>query len=132
MFLYITPKTVCEHHGTEQEALPGRHRAYSAIFCLPQPSILELTVTKTNVTHSIGLNFLVTSYGLLQQAADVASRQALTTVLLMVPTCKPISLGSISKRSSGTMLDSKTKRTTRRNGSTRERLLPQPVLTVAD
>lgn len=46
---------------------------------------------------------------------------------------KPISLGSIPKRSAGTTLDSKTKRTTTADGSTWERLLPKPVLaTVAD
>lgn len=88
-------------------------------------------VTRTNVTHSIGLNFLVTSYGLLQEAPDAASRQALTAVLL-APTCKPVSLRSVSKTSSGTMLNPKTKRTTQRSGSTWKRLLPQPVLTVAD
>jgi hypothetical protein len=50
----------------------------------------------------------------------------------MASNSKPILLRSIPKRSAGTMLDSKTKRTTQRNRSTWERLLPQPVLTVAD
>ena len=60
MFLYITPKT-----DTHAMALSKRlFQVGTELVVPPEPPILELMVTRTNVTYSTDLTILVTSYDL--------------------------------------------------------------------